>query len=60
LGESLRWWTRIGTVCLGTRRGTPAEALYAKYGYGASAEDIEMGRDLSNLGRGGDASGESA
>ena len=34
------------TVYLGTRRGTPAEAFYARRGYAASAEDIEMSRDL--------------
>ena len=38
--------TGVKTVYLGTRRGTPAEAFYAKHGYGASAEDIEMSRDL--------------
>jgi ribosomal protein S18 acetylase RimI-like enzyme len=52
--------TGVRTVYLGTRRGTPAEAFYAKHGYGASAEDIEMSRDLDNSGRGGGASGESA
>jgi GNAT superfamily N-acetyltransferase len=37
LEERLRQ-TGSGTVYLGTRRGTPAEAFYAKHGYGASAE----------------------
>lgn len=41
----------VKTVYLGTRRGTPAEAFYAMHGYGASAEDIEMSRDLGNQGR---------
>ena len=36
----------VGTVYLGTHRGTPAEAFYAKHGYRASAEEIEMSRDL--------------
>jgi len=36
----------VKTVYLGTRRGTPAEAFYAKHGARASAEDIEMSRDL--------------
>ena len=35
----------VKTVYLGTRRGTPAEAFYARHGYVAS-EDIEMSRDL--------------
>ena len=38
----------VGTVYLGTHRGTPAEALYATHGYRASAEEIEMSRDLEN------------
>jgi aminoglycoside 6'-N-acetyltransferase I len=59
LEERLRQ-TGVRTVYLGTRRGTPAEAFYAKHGYGASAEDIEMSRDLDNSGRGEGASGESA
>ena len=42
----------VKTVYLGTRRGTPAEAFYAKHGYGASAEDIEMSRDLEKPGNG--------
>jgi len=47
LGES-----GVRTVYLGTRRGTPAEAFYAKHGYEASAEDIEMSRDLGKPARG--------
>jgi aminoglycoside 6'-N-acetyltransferase I len=35
----------VKTVYLGTRRGTPAEAFYARHGYVASV-DIEMSRDL--------------
>jgi len=50
LEERLRQ-TGVRTVYLGTRRGTPAEAFYAKHGYGASAEDIEMSRDLGSRGR---------
>lgn len=44
--------TGIRTVYLGTRKGTPAEAFYEKYGYEASAEDIEMSHDLDNSQRG--------
>jgi ribosomal protein S18 acetylase RimI-like enzyme len=42
----------IRTVYLGTRKGTPAEAFYRKYGYEASAEDIEMSHELDDSGRG--------
>jgi aminoglycoside 6'-N-acetyltransferase I len=42
----------VETVYLGTRRGTPAEAFYAKHGNGVSEEDIEMSHDLGNQGRG--------
>jgi GNAT superfamily N-acetyltransferase len=42
----------VKTVYLGTRKGTPAEAFYKKHGYGASAEDIEMSRDLEDSERG--------
>ena len=59
LEERLRQ-TGVRTVYLGTRRGTPAEAFYAKHGYGVNEEDIEMSRDLDNSGRGEGASGESA
>src|SRR5829696_1280110 len=44
--------TGIRTVYLGTRKGTPAEAFYRKYGYEASAEDIEMSHELDNSGSG--------
>ena len=37
---------RVGTVYLGTHRGTPAEAFYAKHGYRKNANEIEMSRDL--------------
>ncbi len=36
----------VGTVYLGTHRGTPAEAFYAKHGYRTNAKEIEMSRDL--------------
>ena len=36
----------VKTIYLGTRKETPAEYFYEKHGYGASAEDIEMSRDL--------------
>ena len=36
----------IGTVYLGTHRGTPAEAFYAKHGYRTNAKEIEMSRNL--------------
>ena len=36
----------VGTVYLGTRRGTSAEAFYAKHGYRVNEKDIEMSRDL--------------
>ena len=36
----------VGTVYLGTHRGTPAEAFYAKHGYRTNAKEIEMSRNL--------------
>ena len=39
---------RVGTVYLGTHKGTPAEAFYAKHGYWTNAKEIEMSRDLGN------------
>lgn len=38
----------VKTVYLGTCRGTPAEAFYARHGYGVNEEDIEMSHDLGN------------
>jgi aminoglycoside 6'-N-acetyltransferase I len=38
----------VKTVYLGTRKETPAEAFYVKYGYGVNEEDIEMSHDLGN------------
>lgn len=42
--------TGVKTLYLGTHRGTPAEAFYAKHGYRTNAEEIEMSRDLGNRG----------
>jgi aminoglycoside 6'-N-acetyltransferase I len=36
----------VGTVYLGTYKGTPAEAFYRKHGYTVSDEEIEMSHDL--------------
>jgi GNAT superfamily N-acetyltransferase len=48
LEESLRQ-AGVGTVYLGTHKGTPAEAFYRKHGYTVSDEEIEMSYDLGNL-----------
>jgi aminoglycoside 6'-N-acetyltransferase I len=48
LEESLRQ-AGVGTVYLGTHKGTPAEAFYRKHGYTVIDEEIEMSHDLGNL-----------
>lgn len=42
----------VGTVYLGTRKGTPAETFYGKHGYEVNAEETKMSHDLEKPGNG--------